>query len=140
MDDSNFKVTKLKRERKDASTKYKGMVSHNVFRRRMTKIFSYCKTKRDKARRMHDNKVLGLVKKYGGDDDNFKLPDDVKEFEKCKMFEKNVKVTPEDPSGPVIVCEKDEEISRLKNRVKVLTRVLENSTGIFGIGSYQNGI
>ena len=31
-----------------------------------------------------DARQQGLVKKYGGDDDNFELPDDVKEFEKCK--------------------------------------------------------
>ena len=111
VDDSNVKVTKLKRERKDKTNKYKGMVSHNIFRRKMSKVFSYCKSKRDKARKMHDNKVVGLVKKYGGEDDNFKLPDDVREYEKCKMFEKNIKVTPEDPSGPVIVCEENEEIS-----------------------------
>ena len=122
VEDSNCKVSKLKRERRNVSNKYKGMVSHNSFRRKMTKILSYCKVKRENARRMHNNKVMGLVKKYGGDDDNFELPDDVKEFEKCKIFEKNVKMKPEDPSGPVIVCEKDEDLSLKENEWALLAK------------------
>ena len=58
---------------------------------------------------MHDNKVCGLVKKYGSVDE-FSVPDDVREFSGCKMFQKDAESKPEDPSGPVVVCDDGEEL------------------------------
>ena len=43
VDDSNFKVSKFKKERSKITDKFKGMVSHNVFRRKLSRILSFCK-------------------------------------------------------------------------------------------------
>ena len=63
--DSNCKVKKLKLERKSNTTKFKNKVSHNIFRRKMSKILASCKAKRDAARKIHDKSVEWLKRKYG---------------------------------------------------------------------------
>ena len=63
--DSNCKVGNLKKERKKLSNKFKAKVKHSIFRRKMNKLLSCCKLKRENARMKHDDKVRGLVKKYG---------------------------------------------------------------------------
>ena len=87
--DGNCKVKKLKLERKSNTTKFKNKVSHNIFRRKVSKILARCKVKRDAARKIHDKSVEWLKIKYG----------------ECKMFKPNPELKPEEPSGPVIVCD-----------------------------------
>ena len=108
--DSNCKVGKLKKERKKLSNKFKAKVKHSIFRRKMSKLLSCCKIKRENARIKHDDKVKGLVRKYGGASDEFCVPEEVSEYKSCRMFMKNCEVRPEAPSGPVVVCDKDEEL------------------------------
>ena len=71
---SNCKVKKFKSERKVLTNKFKNQVSHNVFRRKISKILSTCKIKRNNARGRHDDKVKLMKKKYGGEVDNFVVP------------------------------------------------------------------
>ena len=54
--------------------------------------------------------LLNLQKKYVGRVDTFKVPSEVDEFSECKMFKTNPDMKPEEPSGPVIVCDVGEEV------------------------------
>ena len=62
------------------------------------------------ASKIHDDSVEWLKKKYGGRVDTFKVPSEDDEFRECKMFKTNPDVKPEEPSGPVVVCDVGEEL------------------------------
>ena len=108
--DSDFKVRNLKNERKVKTNKFKREVSHNVFRRKLSKILIFCQDGRDAARAKYDDKVRHLKMKYGEAVDDFVTPNEISEFSECEIFKKNVKMKPDDPSGPVIVCDEGEEL------------------------------
>ena len=63
-----------------------------------------------------------LKVKYGGMNDEFDVPVEIREFSKCEMFQKNAKMKSEDPSGPVIVCDEGEELDMSKEEWIVLSR------------------
>ena len=120
--DSDFKVRGLKKERKTTTNKYKQRVSHNIFRRKLSKILEFCQSGRESARAKADEKVRILKIKYGGMKDEFDVPVEIREFSKCEMFQKNAKMKSEDPSGPVIVCDEGEELDMSKEEWIVLSR------------------
>ena len=53
--------------------------------------------------------------------DDFEVPDEIKEFSECEMFQKNAKMEPDEPSGPVIVCDEGEELDISDEEWKVLS-------------------
>ena len=108
--DSDFKVRGLKQERKLTTNKFKQEVRHNIFRRKLSKILKFCQDGRDFARSNYDEKVRHLKVKYGEAVDEFEVPSEISEFSKCEIFKKNVKMKPDEPSGPVIVCDEGEDL------------------------------
>ena len=78
---------------------------HCACTRKLSKILACCKLKRDNARKIHDDSVEWLKKKYGERMDKFEVPSEVDEFSECKIFKSNPNMKPEEPSGPVIVGE-----------------------------------
>ena len=120
--DSNFKVKNLKSERKSITNIFKKQTSHNIFRRKLSKILEFSKFKRDTARAKHDEKVKRLKMKHGRIKDEFVVPDEISEFSECRMFQSNPDVKPEEPSGPVIVCDEGEELELSSEEWNVLAR------------------
>ena len=86
--DSDHKVRGLKRERKLKTNIFKQSVSHNIFRRKISKILEFCQSERESARAKVDEKVRRLKIKNGEMKDDFEVPDEIKEFSKCEMFQK----------------------------------------------------
>ena len=120
--DSDCKVKNLKNERKSKTSKFKTQVSHNIFRRKLSRILACCKLKRDTARKIHDDSVEWLKKKYGERVDNYKVPSEVNEFGDCKVFKSNPDMKPEEPSGPVIVSDDGEDIELSDDEWALLAR------------------
>ena len=60
--------------------------------------------------------------KYGRVKDSYVVPDEVKEFSECKMFKNNPDVKPEEPTGPVVVCDEGEDLQLAGNEWNVLAR------------------
>ena len=120
--DSDYKVRGLKRDRKLKTNIFKQSISHNIFRRKLSKILEFCQSGRESARAKVNEKVMRLKLKYGEVKDDFDVPVEIKEFSKCEMFQKNVKMKPDEPSGPVIVCDEGEELSLSSEEWKVLAR------------------
>ena len=56
------------------------------------------------------------------DDDKFCVPDDVKEYSGCEIFKKNASMSPEEPSGPVIVCDDGEDLALSDDEWALLAR------------------
>ena len=61
-------------------------------------------------RAAHDKNVEWMKKKHGRVKDEFSVPDEVKEYSECKVFKSDPVMKPEEPSGPVIVCDEDEDL------------------------------
>ena len=55
--DSDFKVKNINIERKNQTLKFKKQESHNIFRRKLSRIIACCKLNRDNARVIHDASV-----------------------------------------------------------------------------------
>jgi hypothetical protein len=66
--------------------------------------------------------VRRLKVKYGEDLDEFEVPNEISEFSQCEMFKKNVKMKPEEPSGPVIVCDEGEDLQLSNEEWALLSR------------------
>ena len=92
------------------TNQFKREVSHNIFRRKLSKILKFCQDGRDAARAKYDDKVRHLKKKYGEAIDDFVVPNEISEFSECEIFKKNVKMKPDEPTGPVIVYDEGEDL------------------------------
>ena len=89
----------LKSERKSITNIFKKQTSHNIFRRKLSKILEFSKFKRDTARVNHDEKVKRLKMKHGRIKDEFVLPDEISEFSECRMFQSNPDVNQRNQVG-----------------------------------------
>ena len=80
--DSACKIRKLKEIRRNMTEDLKRVVSNNVFKRRMGKIFEELRVKREILRSAHDKNVEWMKLKHGRMKDEFCVPDEVSEFSK----------------------------------------------------------
>ena len=122
LDESNCKVKSIKQERKSKTFIFKNQISHNIFRRKMSKILATCKVKREQARRIHDESIEWLKKKYGGINDEYEVPSEASKYEECKIFKNDHGMKPEEPSGPVVVCDVGEDLKLSDEVWAVLAR------------------
>ena len=74
-----------------------------MFRRKMIKILDQCKIRRQESRTAANERMVWLLKKYGGVRDDFVVNEEVSEYGDCKLFKKNPVCEREESSGPVIV-------------------------------------
>ena len=122
IDNSNAKVRSLKKLRRDKSNGFRSSLSQNVFKRTMKKILEFAKNTRDIARQEQDQKVRWVRKKYGRPVDDFKVPDEAKEYSNCKMFQENPEVKCDEVSGPVVVCREGEKLELDNKEWRLLAR------------------
>ena len=104
VDNSDAKVRGLKLKRKAKPNEVKLSMNHNKFRRIMKKVLEFASSARDIAKRVQNQKVAWVRKKYGKHVDDFFVPENISEFKECYVFKNDPKVEREDPSGPVVVC------------------------------------
>ena len=69
-------------------------------------------------------RFMGLVRKYGRlkDELEFNLPDEISEFSECEIFRSKPSLKQEEPSGPVVLCGKDEELEVNSKEWQLLAR------------------
>ena len=120
--DSACKIRKLKLKRSKATNDLKNKVSNNIFKRKMSKLFQFCEEKRESVRSVHNKKVAWMKIKYGRIKDDFSVPDETSEFRECKAFQENASMQPEQPSGPVVVCDSGEELGLSSEEWSLLAR------------------
>ena len=118
------KQRNLKNSRKMKTEEFRNQVSQNIFKRKMRGILEACKKLREVKRTEHDKKVMGLVRKYGRlkDELEFNLPEEISEFSECEIFRSKPNVKQEEPSGPVVVCGKDEDLKLNNKEWQLLAR------------------
>ena len=88
----------------------------------MSKILATCKIKREQARRIHDESIEWLKKKDGGINDEYEVPSEASKYEECRIFKNDHGMKPEEPSGPVVVCDVGEELKLSDEEWAVLAR------------------
>ena len=83
---SDAKVRGLKNKRKTKTNEFKLSMNHNMFRRKMKKILEFASSARDIARRVQNQKVVWVRKKYGKHVDEFSVPENVSMYKECSVF------------------------------------------------------
>ena len=109
--DSDIKVRGLKLMRTNLSNDLRSQISRNMFRRKMAEILDQCKIRSQERRTAASERMVWLLKKYGGVRDDFVVTVEVSEYGDCKLFKKNQVCEREESSGPVIVCGEGEEMA-----------------------------
>ena len=97
--ESDIKVRGLKLIRKNLSNDLRSQISHNMFRRKMAKILDQCKIRSQERRTAASERMVWLLKKYGGVRDDFVVTVEVSEYGDCKLFKKNPVCEREESSG-----------------------------------------
>ena len=119
--ESKSRVQIVKKSRQSETEIFRTQVSQNIFKRKMREILSSCKTLRESRRKEHDSKVMGWDGRLK-DDPEYELPDEIKEFAKCEIFKKSPSMKKEEPSGTVVVCGEDEDLSVSSKEWQLLAR------------------